>query len=134
MRFLFPLLLALPGAALAHDFQAGDLAISHPFALESTGDNGGGYLTVTNAGAEPDVRKVMVGSRRVPYYQGGPAYRPYAMGYFGAFGPMDWMFMGLMFGAFDGLGEGLGSLAEGIGDGVGGLFEGVGDLFDGFDF
>ena len=86
------------------------------------------------AGAEPDIRKVMVGSRRVPYFQGGPAYRPYAMGYFGAFGPMDWMFMGLMFGSFDGLGEGLGSLAEGVGDGVGGLFEGVGDLFDGFDF
>ncbi len=86
------------------------------------------------AGAEPDVRKVMVGSRRVPYWQGGPAYRPYAMGYFGAFGPMDWMFMGLMFGAFDGLGEGLGSLAEGIGDGVGGMFEGLGDMFGGFDF
>ncbi|MEO5852921.1 MAG: hypothetical protein ABIQ15_10460 [Nocardioides sp.] len=86
------------------------------------------------AGAEPDVRKVMVGSRRVPYWQGGPAYRPYAMGYFGAFGPMDWMFMGLMFGAFDGLGEGLGAMAEGIGDGVGGMFEGIGDLFDGFDF
>ena len=87
-----------------------------------------------HAGAEPDVRKVMVGSRRVPYWQGGPAYRPYAMGYFGAFGPMDWMFMGLMFGAFDGLGEGLGSLAEGIGDGAGGLFEGIGDMFGGFDF
>ena len=86
------------------------------------------------AGAEPDIRKVMVGSRRVPYWQGGPAYRPYAMGYFGAFGPMDWMFMGLMFGAFDGLGEGLGSMAEGIGDGVGGMFEGMGDMFGGFDF
>jgi hypothetical protein len=86
------------------------------------------------AGAEPDVRKVMVGSRRVPYWQGGPAYRPYAMGYFGAFGPMDWMFMGLMFGAFDGLGEGLGAMAEGIGEGVGGMFEGLGDMFDGFDF
>ena len=86
------------------------------------------------AGAEPDVRKVMVGSRRVPYWQGGPAYRPYAMGYFGAFGPMDWMFMGLMFGAFDGIGEGIGALAEGIGDGIGGMFEGIGDLFGGFDF
>ncbi len=86
------------------------------------------------AGAEPDVRLVMVGSRRVPYWQGGPAYQPYAMGYFGAFGPMDWMFMGLMFGAFDGLGEGLGSMAEGIGDGVGGMFEGMGDMFGGFDF
>jgi len=86
------------------------------------------------SGAEPDVRKVMVGSRRVPYWQGGPAYRPYAMGYFGAFGPMDWMFMGLMFGAFDGLGEGLGSMAEGLGDGIGGMFEGLGGMFDGFDF
>ena len=87
-----------------------------------------------HAGAEPDVRHVMVGSRRVPYWQGGPAYRPYAMGYFGAFGPMDWMFMGLMFGAFDGIGEGIGALAEGVGDGIGGMFEGIGDMFDGFDF
>ncbi|MEI2713674.1 MAG: hypothetical protein V9G04_10390 [Nocardioides sp.] len=97
------------------------------------------------AGAEPDVRKVLVGSRRVPYWQGGPAYRPYAYGYFGAFSPMDWMFMGLMFGAFDGLGEGIGAMAEGIGEGVGGVFEGIGDgigdvfggigdMFDGFDF
>ena len=87
-----------------------------------------------HAGAEPDVRQVMVGSRRVPYWQGGPAYRPYAMGYFGAFGPMDWMFMGLMFGAFDGIGEGLGAMAEGVGDGIGGMFEGIGGMFDGLDF
>lgn len=80
------------------------------------------------AGAEPDIRKVMVGSRRVPYWQGGRAYQPYAQGYFGAFGPMDWMFMGMLFGGgFDGLGEGLGDMFGGIGDGIGGLF-------DGFDF
>ena len=55
------------------------------------------------AGAEPDVRKVMVGAQRVPYWQGGRAYEPYAAGYFGAFGPMTWMFMGgMMFGGFDG--------------------------------
>ena len=49
----------------------------------------------------------MVGSRRVPYWQGGRAYQPYAAGYFGSFGPMDWMFMGLLFGGgFDGLGDG----------------------------
>lgn len=89
------------------------------------------------AGAEPDSRKVMVGSRRVPYWQGGPAYQPYARGYFGAFSPLDWMFMGFM---FNGLGEGLGALAEGlgeglgaIGDGIGGMFDGIGDMFDGFD-
>ena len=45
------------------------------------------------AGAEPDIRKVMVGSRRVPYWQGGRAYQPYAAGYFGGFGMMDMMFM-----------------------------------------
>src|SRR5262245_56542984 len=41
------------------------------------------------AGAEPDSRMVMAGAQRVPYYQAGGAYRPYAQGYFGAFGPME---------------------------------------------
>jgi hypothetical protein len=90
------------------------------------------------AGAEPDIRKVMVGSRRVPYWQGGPAYQPYARGYFGGFGPMDWIFMGFMFeglgdgmGALaGGLGEGLGAIGDGVGDGVGSMFDGIGDLFD----
>lgn len=104
------------------------------------------------AGADPDVRQVMVGARRVPYWEGGRAYRPYAQGYFGGFSFLDWMFMGFM---FEGLGDGLGALAaglgegigdiaggigEGIGDaagGIGDLFgsigDGIGDLFDGFD-
>jgi hypothetical protein len=90
------------------------------------------------AGAEPDIRKVMLGSRRVPYWQGGPAYQPYARGYFGGFGPMDWIFMGFMFeglgdglGALaGGLGEGLGALGDGVGDGIGSIFDGIGDLFD----
>jgi hypothetical protein len=93
------------------------------------------------AGAEPDVRQVMVGAQRVPYWQGGRAYQPYAAGYFGAFGPMDWMFMGLMFGGFggfDALGDGIGALGEGIGDGIGAVGDGVGDMFgdigDMFDF
>lgn len=34
------------------------------------------------AGAEPDVRKVMVGPQRVPYWEAGPAYSPYAQGMF----------------------------------------------------
>lgn len=86
------------------------------------------------AGAEPDIRKVMVGSRRVPYWQGGRAYQPYAMGYFGAFGPMEWMFMGMLFsGGFEGIGEGIGAIGEGIGDMFGGLGDGIGNMFDGFD-
>ena len=90
------------------------------------------------AGADPDIRKVMVGSRRVPYWEGGPAYRPYAMGYFGGFGPLDWIFMGFMFeglgdglGALaGGLGEGVGAIGEGVGDGIGSVFDGIGDMFD----
>jgi len=93
------------------------------------------------AGAEPDARQVMVGSRRVPYWEGGRAYRPYAQGYFGGFGVLDWMFMGFM---FEGLGEGMGALAAGLGEGIGeigegvgdlfgGIGDGIGDLFDGFD-
>jgi hypothetical protein len=94
------------------------------------------------AGAEPDIRKVMVGSQRVPYWQGGRAYQPYAQGYYGGFGMMDMMFMGMLFGGgFDGIGDGIGALGDGlgegigsIGDGIGGMFDGVGDMFDGFDF
>jgi len=87
------------------------------------------------AGAEPDIRKVMVGDRRVPYFQGGRAYQPYAAGYFGGFGPMDLMFMGMLFGGgFDGIGDGIGGLGEGIGDGIGSIGDGIGGMFDGFDF
>jgi hypothetical protein len=88
------------------------------------------------AGAEPDIRKVMVGSQRVPYWQGGPAYQPYATGYFGRTGVMDMMFMGMMFGGlggFDAMGDGLGALGDGIGglgDGVGDMFGDIGDMFD----
>jgi hypothetical protein len=94
------------------------------------------------AGAEPDSRQVMVGTQRVPYWQGGPAYRPYAAGYFGGFGIMDWMFMGLMFnmvgdgmgGLTAGLGDGVGDMFGGIGDTVGDVGDSIGDAFDGFDF
>ncbi len=36
-------------------------------------------------GAEPDIRSVPHGVGRVPYWQGGPAYSPYANGYFGGY-------------------------------------------------
>jgi hypothetical protein len=94
------------------------------------------------AGAEPDARQVMVGTQRVPYWQGGRAYRPYAPGYFGGFGVLDWLFMGMMFNM---VGGGLGELAAGVGEGMGDMFDGIGDMagdigdgignvFDGFDF
>jgi hypothetical protein len=93
------------------------------------------------AGADPDIRQVMVGAQRVPYWQGGRAYQPYAAGYFGRTGMMDMMFMGMMFGGFggfDALGDGIGALGDGIGDGIGAIGDGVGDMFDGmgdmFDF
>ncbi len=57
-------------------------------------------------GAEPDSRKVMLGARRVPYWQAGPAYAPWTAGYFASFGIMEMMFvgtmMGMAFGGFDG--------------------------------
>ena len=97
------------------------------------------------AGADPDVRKVMVGAQRVPYWQGGRGYEPYAAGYFGAFGPMTWMFMGgMMFGGFgDGGGyDGGGDSGDGGDGGDGGGYDGGGDAggYDvgsdggGFDF
>jgi hypothetical protein len=36
------------------------------------------------AGAEPDTRQVLLGTRRVPYYEAGPAFAPFTAGYFGA--------------------------------------------------
>jgi hypothetical protein len=94
------------------------------------------------AGAEPDARQVMVGTQRVPYWQGGRAYRPYAAGYFGGFGVLDWLFMGMMFNMVGGglgelaagVGEGMGEMFDGIGDMVGDIGDSIGDVFDGFDF
>src|SRR4051794_12995938 len=106
------------------------------------------------AGAEPDTRQVMVGAQRMPYYEGGPAYAPYAAGYFG--GGMNMLFTGLLVGSlldggvgwgdgYDGDGGGNGDGGDGGdaggdggdgGDGGGfdaGGFDGGGD-FGGFDF
>jgi len=57
------------------------------------------------SGAEPMTRQVMVGPQRMPYYQAGPAFQPWTAGYFGAFFPLELLFLGtVMGGAFDGAG------------------------------
>ena len=60
------------------------------------------------AGAEPDVRTVMVGPERLPYWQAGPAYSPWVQGYFGAYATSGllpaFMIGSLMGGAFGGWG------------------------------
>jgi hypothetical protein len=73
-----------------------------------------------HAGAEPDSRQVMVGAQRMPYYEGGRAYAPYASGYFG--GGMNMMFTGLLVGSllgggFDGGYDGGGDSGGDSGDG-----------------
>ena len=68
-------------------------------------------------GAEPDIRTVRQGAGRVPYWQGGPAYSPYASGYFGGYA-MSGLLPGFL----------LGSMLTGGWDG-----DGSGDGFDGSD-
>src|SRR4051812_25453701 len=70
------------------------------------------------AGAEPDTRQVMVGAQRMPYYEGGPAYAPYAAGYFG--GGMNMLFTGLLVGSLLDGGFGWGDGYDGDDDGGGG--------------
>jgi hypothetical protein len=68
-------------------------------------------------GAEPHSRQVLVGPQRVPYWQAGPAFSPMTMGYFGAFGIAQSLFLGTMMGSM---------LGGGFGDGFGGDYEGDG--------
>lgn len=97
-------------------------------------------------GAEPDTRQVRDGNRMVPWYQGGPAYAPYAGGYYGGYA-MNGLFpafiLGSMMGGMGGWGgDGGGDMGGGMdGGGMdgGGMDGGGGDgggLFDGggFDF
>ena len=77
-----------------------------------------------HAGADPDIRQVMVGAQRMPYWQGGPAYAPYAAGYFGGFLPMNMLFAGLLIGGMGGFGMGFGDGYGGGADHEGGDVEG----------
>lgn len=88
-------------------------------------------------GYEPDVRQLTVHGQRVPYYEAGPAYSPYAMGYFGGYA-------GLVPGIFGGMllanmmmppmiFGGMGGWGGGYGGGDGGGFD-LGGSFGGGDF
>ena len=57
------------------------------------------------AGADPDSRQVMVGSRRVPYWQAGPGFSPWAAGYFGAFNILPALLIGTALGGLMFAGE-----------------------------
>jgi hypothetical protein len=66
-------------------------------------------------GADPAVRTVLDGSRRLPYWQGGQAYAPWANGYYTAWGGTD-LLSGILIGSaltdldgFDGGSEVVGS-------------------------
>ena len=73
-------------------------------------------------GAEPDVRTVPQGAGRVPYWQGGPAYSPWAGGYFGGYATSG-LLPGFLLGTM---------LAPGW-DGYGGGWDGDGGGYDGGD-
>ena len=102
------------------------------------------------AGADPYIRTVQVGAQRVPYWEGGQAYAPWAQGYYSQWsgsGMLSGMLIGgMLFGgmgnmfAMPALAGGEGGGGEGGGDfgGDGGGGDAGGDgggFFDGgFDF
>jgi hypothetical protein len=102
------------------------------------------------AGADPYIRTVQVGAQRVPYWEGGPAYAPWAQGYYSRWGGTE-LLSGVLIGSmlFGGMGNvfavpavpadgGAGELGggEGGGDfgGDGGGGDGGGFFDGGFDF
>ncbi|WP_246064652.1 hypothetical protein [Nonomuraea longispora] len=99
-------------------------------------------------GFDPQMREVMVDGQRRPYYDAGPAYQPYASGYYGGFGDiMTGMFIGTMMGSMLGGGfgggwggdagagdGGLGDFGGGDAGGGWGDFGGGGGDFGGGDF
>ncbi|MFD1542285.1 hypothetical protein [Nonomuraea guangzhouensis] len=87
-------------------------------------------------GFDPQMREVMVDGQRRPYYDAGPAYQPYAYGYYGGFGDvMTGMFVGTLMGSMlsGGFGYGGFGYGGGFGDGGGGDISGGGGDFGGGD-
>jgi hypothetical protein len=91
------------------------------------------------AGADPYIRTVRVGAQRVPYWEGGPAYAPWAQGYYSRWNGSDLLagaligsfLFGGMGNVFGGVGEGVGAIGDGVGDAIGSVGEGVGDVGQG---
>ncbi|WP_114560033.1 hypothetical protein [Desertihabitans aurantiacus] len=87
------------------------------------------------AGADPYIRTVQRGAQRVPYWEGGPAYAPWAQGYYSSWRGSD-LLSGVLIGSllFGGAGNifgGIGAGMAGMGEGMGEMFEGVGEGFEG---
>jgi hypothetical protein len=64
-------------------------------------------------GLDPQTREVTVGGRPVPYWNAGPAYAPWAGGFYGGFGGL---FPGFLLGSMLGGGFGFGGYGFGYGD------------------
>lgn len=65
-------------------------------------------------GLTPQMREVVVDGHRRPYWDAGPAYQPYAYGYYGGFGDvMTGMLVGTMLGSMIGGGFGFGGFGAG---------------------
>jgi hypothetical protein len=87
------------------------------------------------AGADPYIRTVQRGAQRVPYWEGGPAYAPWAQGYYNRWNGSD-MLTGMLVGSmlFGGMGNmfAMGAMTAGMdGGGYGGEAgggEGGGDV------
>jgi uncharacterized membrane protein YgcG len=90
-------------------------------------------------GMAPDTRMVPVGGGRRPYWEAGPAYAPYAGGYYAGYGGMDMLgpiLIGTALGSMMGGGfGGMGGFGGDFGQGGGDLFGGDGgDIGGGWDF
>jgi hypothetical protein len=91
------------------------------------------------AGADPYIRTVQVGAQRVPYWEGGPAYAPWAQGYYSRWSGSDLLagaligsfLFGGMGNVFGGMGDAVGEIGQGMGDAIGGLGDGLGDIGQG---
>jgi hypothetical protein len=88
-------------------------------------------------GAEPDVRTVPQGAGRVPYWEAGPAYSPWAMGYFSMYAATGllpaFMLGGLLSSTWDGGAVDGFDTGGDHGDGGGDYGDGGGDYGDGGD-